>query len=39
MFEMDYNENGWHNAAIRPVEDLQFIQSMFIHYGGMNIGD
>ncbi len=35
MFEMDYNEkNGWHNAAIRPVEDLQIHPaSMFIHYG------
>ena len=35
MFEMDYNEkNGWHNAAIRPVEDLQVHPaSMFIHYG------
>ena len=35
MFEMDYNEkNGWHNATIRPVEDLQIHPaSMFIHYG------
>ena len=35
MFEMDYNEkNGWHNAAINPVEDLQVHPaSMFIHYG------
>jgi len=35
MFEMDYNEkNGWHNPAIRPVEDLQVHPaSMFIHYG------
>jgi len=35
MFEMDYTEKlGWHNPAIRPVEDLQVHPaSMFIHYG------
>jgi branched-chain amino acid aminotransferase len=35
MFEMDYNtKDGWHNPAIRPVEDLQIHPaSMFIHYG------
>ena len=35
MFEMDYSEKlGWHNPAIRPVDELAVHPaSMFIHYG------
>lgn len=35
MFEMNYDlKNGWHNAVIRPVENLSMHPAtMFIHYG------
>lgn len=35
MFEMDYDPvKGWHNATIKPVDDLSFHpSSMFMHYG------
>lgn len=35
MFEMDYEpEKGWHNATIKPVDDLSLHPaSMFMHYG------
>ncbi len=34
-FEMDYNpETGWHNASIKPIENLSMHPAtMFIHYG------
>jgi branched-chain amino acid aminotransferase len=35
VFEMNYNKNkGWHNAVIKPLEDLSMHPAtMFIHYG------
>lgn len=35
VFEMDFNpQNGWHNFAIKPVENLSVHPAaMFIHYG------
>ncbi len=35
VFEMDYNpQNGWHNAAIKPLANLSVHPAMmFIHYG------
>jgi branched-chain amino acid aminotransferase len=35
VFEMDYDpDNGWHNAAIKPLRNLEIHPStMFIHYG------
>lgn len=35
IFEMDYTpERGWHNAAIRPLQNFSFHPAtMFIHYG------
>jgi len=35
IFEMDYSkELGWHNAAIKPIEDIQMHPATsFIHYG------
>lgn len=35
VFEMDYSpENGWHNPAIRPLQNLNIHPAtMFIHYG------
>ena len=34
-FEMDYTpENGWHNPAIKPLENLSLHPAtMFLHYG------
>lgn len=35
IFEMDYDEHqGWHNASIKPFQNLSFHPStMFMHYG------